>query len=237
MEKDAVAIHKFTQSNILKLRPLRFNISGVSTTPFSGEKYVLFSGSGGLLFRELDMLEKCAHELNKLMGDTKLIYRPHPTTISNYSEFRKEFSIMFSDFKNVELDSSINESSAQDWYSLVDLHRVDLLIKNCEFVITPHSTMLIEAHFNGKPAVALSSSILEDKDSSKHWYEYQHLVDYRKNPLLILVEEADFLKDALTRAIKLQSDPETIRNSCQNYISDSSLDFVKGLINIIEESE
>ena len=237
MAKEVVAIHKFTQTNIFKLKPLRFNFPAKSTNPFSGEKYVLFSGSGGLVFPELDMLEKCANELNKLLGDIKLIYRPHPSTISNYIEFRKEFSIRFKDFRNVEIDSSINEYSAQDWYSLADLHRVDHLIKNCEFVITPHSTMLIEAHFNGKPAVALSSSILENKDSPKHWYEYQHLVDYRKNPLLILVEDAGLLKEGLTRAIKLQSDPEIIRSSCQNYISDSSLDFIKELINIIEESE
>jgi hypothetical protein len=49
-----------------------------------------------------------------------------------------------------------------------------------------------------------------------------------------LVEDANDLKNALKKAIELQSHPQMIKDSCKNYISDDSTDFVQGLINIIE---
>jgi hypothetical protein len=234
MEKEAITIHKFVTTKIVKLTPLRFHLSSKYPIENFDSKYVVFSGSGGKVIGELDMLEKCAHEMKELSRHTKLIYRPHPITISNYVEFKQNFSRRFNAFENVELDLTISNKSAQEWYSLEDLRRVNYLLENCEFLVTPHSTMLIEAHFKGKPAVALSASILENSDESRNWNEYKHLVDYKRNPLLILVEDANDLKNALKKAIELQSHPQMIKDSCKNYISDDSTDFVQGLINIIE---
>jgi hypothetical protein len=241
MEKEARVIHSFNKTRIYQLTPLRFNYEAKINRHINASKYVLFAGSGGNTENEMELLKKCATIFQNYLTNVDLLYRPHPTTISNYSRFIQEFNSTFNGYINVKIDSSLNELSKNNWYSINDQKRVSDLIVNCEFLITPHSTMLLEANFRGKPAVALSYDILSTSESQSRerndWNEYQHLIDYRKNPYLILVENEGELARSIMSAIAMQDSSVQIKQSCKEFIVDNSSDFYGDIFKIIDKDQ
>jgi hypothetical protein len=122
--------------------------------------YILFAGCWPT-FDEIGVIEKLDSLIEKykniLPKNCKILYRPHPWG-ENYDKL-DQLNAM--NLNNLEIDPQMaKKSRPDDWTKRTDfqpeLDYYPLLLDKCEFVISPMSTILIEASMMNKKVLALA---------------------------------------------------------------------------------
>jgi hypothetical protein len=135
--------------------------------------YIFFAGSS-FAFDEIESLNRLSDYLdNNGFFNYRIIYRPHPYP-----------------WPKIEVDKNVNFTKycIQDaQLNLVDQSKVfNLLFASTDILITPFSTMLLEAAFHGKPTLCLGFN--SDLNPDFNWEN-----NSRKQPHLLFIEEENWV--------------------------------------------
>lgn len=183
----AERIHDFDKEKIFILGTPRFiqyfrNTKALpSPYPF---RFALFAGNA-IPFDEISTLKKIDQIIENSNQDIKIVYRPHP-----WRHPRRCFDTFFEyDFKNVILDTdarryykkeSDNFSPALSYYPK--------LLANCQYMICPLSTMLIEGLFFNKKVFVLTYDDgihFTNPKNAYRYYEHFQGIDNLENVIII----------------------------------------------------
>ena len=161
-----------------------------------GYKVLLFatSSKGSNDFLHLNWLDKAIEE-NQL-GKWKVIYRPHPYGIAA-SQAR---AILAADWSNVIVEASmvdfmkrLAEDRHQGLY-MAKYQRTHDLLSHVDAVVSPLSTIIIEAAVHGLPVMCFSPA---EEPGSKTWRANKRLMHFdeiKKSPLVVYATKyAEFL--------------------------------------------
>lgn len=158
------------------------------------KKIVLYAGSGSGSYetRYLKLLE--AYIEDGLLGDTHVIYRPHPWR-GGLAEGEKDFHSMR--WKNISMDPSMDDyyrkevKDSENSVFMVDYKISNRLLSLVDGVISPLSTMLVEALIKGKPVLAF----FPERHHGVHFgIDEVHFADFLKLPdVNVCLEEGGFL--------------------------------------------
>lgn len=160
---DAVTIHGMKDYRCFLLGCSRYEsyFSSNKTTKIFPFKYILFAGSTTAT-DEITPLKVCDEVLSRLKTkNIKIVYRPHPMRAKrvNFDYFEKN------EYKNVVIDPQLEESYYEDKktgresgaaQNFPDLNYYPSLLKNALFIVSPLSSMLVEAGIFDVPALVLA---------------------------------------------------------------------------------
>ena len=160
-EDQAVSIHDYPRDRIFRIGTPRFDpyfkeADRPKELPFK-ERYALFTGCN-LPFDEISTLKYLDWwiEENKIR-DFKILYRPHP-----WMQKRQSFNV-FIDYKHIVLDPQMREyywlnqfKPETKSYLFPALEYYPGLLKNCEFMISSLTTMIMEGALVDKPVLVLA---------------------------------------------------------------------------------
>lgn len=160
------------------------------------EKILLYAGSskGTNELRHLDFLDKAIE--SKEIPNCKIIYRPHPWGgggLNGNKIYKKSWNNISFENKSIKYLKDISNDIHYKFLSnYSDTHNT---LSNVDFVISPLSTIIIEAAMHGKPSLCF----LPNEDHAKHMNIEIHLIHFQ-----------DIFKSKLI--YKAYSDTELINN-------------------------
>ena len=223
MAIDAMEFHGISQNSIVELGSSRVDISNSrqAVSELNKKKpYVLFAGSGIQHIDEVEALLKVRISLNKAgLDNVNVIYRPHPWMLrGNSGGFDRRLDHM----AGIEIDSDIVANGEGSFYDPNSLTHLESLVRNCEFLVAGHSTVIVEALFHGKRVLALNGSTHKLFPYGDSWEIYRHTARIATNPHVFLCENLDSLDDALK---KLQSDSTQPTNFVPELLPNFEFDY------------
>ena len=150
-----------------------------------------------------------------------ILYRPHPWGLG----WKGGESIIKHKWKNIVIEQSMisylkNLSKGIKIKELKDPLLMHNILSNVDGIISPLSTVLLEAAIHGKPSICL----LPYEDKSNHFMhdvELTHFHDFFRSDLFIKVSKVKDLPSQLNNLIKL-----TNNNNIKNQLIDFSRYFV-----------
>ena len=188
-------------------------------------KIILYAGSSKETdeFSHLCLLESAIE--NGIITNCKIIYRPHPWGNGGYKGER----ILNYNWKHIHIDknmisylSNINQDNMQK-KSMPDYKHTQHLITSVDAVISPLSTILLEAMICGKPILCFLPS--EERKMAKHFdlslYQTHFKELYKIKDVLVANSKNDLINN-FNKLIRYIDDP----NISKKLISESKY-FVK----------
>lgn len=202
-------------------------------------KIILYAG-GSLGTNEFEHLKLIEKEIEKgKYGDTIIIYRPHPWGGGG----NRGDEIFNHSWNYVRIENSMRsylESISKEGYKLSfpDYSDTHVVLTYVDFVISPLSTILIEAAIHGKPIICFLP--MEDIQA-KHFqtvYSLPHFREFQNEKEVILASNRKELIqkiNLLFDKFKDVSFSKKLKKMSQKYVENHKLEFSKRIINFVEE--
>lgn len=162
------------------------------------KKIIVYAGAGNGSYetKYLRLLDKYVN--SKILSDCQILYRPHP--------WRGALGVGEKDFLSQKWDNIIMDPSMYDYYkneinnpkglpSLVDYEFSHKLLNLADAVISPLSTILIEAILNGKPILLFFPEGTDDNYKPANMNHFEELIQL--NEVNVCYKEEDFLQSCL----------------------------------------
>lgn len=139
------------------------------------KKYLLFAGAG-LPFIEPKVLSLLANTIRKFsQGNIKLLYRPHPESWLNHTS-----ESILEDVRDiVEMDPTLQK------YTNDDMSQYPVLFSAIDGLISPFSTMIVEAAFFNIPTLCVAF------DDPAHT-EFDWVLNAKTQPHLKIINDSDW---------------------------------------------
>ena len=202
-------------------------------------KIILYAG-GSLGTNEFEHLKLIEKEIEKgKYGNSIIIYRPHPWGGGgNHGE-----RIFKHKWKFVRIEKSMRsylESISKEGYKLSfpDYSDTHVVLSYVDFVISPLSTILIEAAIHGKPIMCFLP--MEDIQS-KHFqtvHSLPHFREFQNEEEVVLAcnrKELITKMNLLFKKFKNDKFSKKLRIMSQKYVENHELEFSKRIIKLVEE--
>lgn len=167
------------------------------------KNYFLFAGCG-VPFAEKELLKILDNMIIKHNLNIQIIYKKHPHAWPR----NNEENIDLTKLKNVEIYDFPND----------DFFIFPHLFQAIKGLITPYSTMMIDACFNNIPTFAVGYNSHQHRESD--WRQYTnniHLKSFKRNPLIVHCIEKDQIENLFLQFIEL-SNLKTIPKTYERYI-------------------
>jgi len=248
--EDAIQIQGMQKHQVYLLGSARYESYFVSSeervNPFPF-KYILFAGAT-VANDEITPLKKIDQLISKAgINDLKIIYRPHPWREKRncFDLFRKE------DYKNIILDPQIEakyynaknekkESVSANNYPELEYYKG--LLENAMFVISPMSSMTLEAALFNVPTLILAYDDGYHKVPTNLQAKYRHFEGGETIPGWYYVRKLETLVDEFNKIYQLYKadtrDKRTLepilRDSMQKYIILDSRSYAQRLSEAVE---
>jgi hypothetical protein len=228
MSRDAQVIHKIPPKSIINIGSSRI-FKPIPDQIQSNVPFILFAGSGNHLETEIELVKLAAALLDKY--DLFLLYRPHPYRhIDNnmIEELRK--------ITNLSIDPSWFKHEKSNFYSFDSLNSLLNQCKFAAFVISGHSTVLVEALYLGKYVISYSGTNSPFFENGDLWQGYHHLQELSNNPNIDhCVSISDFSKilEIASEKVRKNQLPLSTENTIQDIIPNFSDTYQERLINFI----
>jgi hypothetical protein len=178
-----------------------------------GVPRVLFAGSSRG-HPEVPYLEKIEQAIDDgRLPPMKVVYRPHPWRTSRPEE-KNFFDI---GFRHVEIDPKLAERFTRETINRTwtdkskttfkpDLEYYPVLLRSVDAVISPLSTLALEAALVGRPLLVMTAFAEPWMEGAAERFEYlQRLVHHV--PGVVKCDAPDTFVDALTAVMRLAADP------------------------------
>lgn len=238
----AVRIHRMPRQRVSEIGAPTFDMyhefdPRQSVSPHS-KPYVLFAGTAPP-FDELDALHRLDKLFTRIAPQLTIVYRPHPWREPRRSPDR--FSE--DDFDNVVLDRQIkadygasqrSSSVPQPAQALPELDYYPSLVGNAEFVISPLSTMLIEAGLLERRVLVLAYSDGIHPVSLDTYAQYDHLDGVANVTGFATARSRD---DLLTHAAEMVAEPKSeksIREQMRQWLYFDERTYADRLAEVVE---
>ncbi len=220
MRRIAVGFHKVPDAKVKNIGVPHYQIYFDSHNSNKGDTIqkpdraltILFAGAG-IPYDELTPLKAVDCQIGQaLPGNTKIIYRPHPKQHPRQceSDFKPQ------QYKNVILDSQwMRGKASPSIYDAMNYY-VELL-KKVDGVITPFSTLMVEAALCGKPSLILAFSDDVHEWTFENRIKEEHIRDLLEFPWMIFCLKKGNLMDDCRRFFEICQD-ESIRKKIQDDI-------------------
>ena len=204
------------------------------------DKKILLYAGGSLNtneFEDLILFEKAID--NGQIESLNVIYRPHPWGGKGYGRER----IYEHNWKNIKIESTMSnylKSLKEKGYHLTfpDYSNTHVLLSHVDYVISPLSTILIEAGIHGKPIMCFLP--LEDIEA-KHFQTVKslpHFKEFQENREVVLSKNRKELIDNIHLLIEKSRDPKfkvNIQKACEYYVSKHSESYDIRLLNLVNK--
>ncbi len=204
-------------------------------------KIILYAGGslGTNEFEHLKLLEKEIKNGN--LQNTFILYRPHPWGGGG----NKGEKIVRENWEFIKIESTMKNylnSIASEGYKLSfpDYSDTHVVLSYVDCVISPLSTILIEAAMHGKPIMCFLP--MEDLDA-KHFqsvHELPHFREFQTQPEVILAKNRLELINKIKLLFKKKEDPhfsEKILNMCKKFVSDFDISYSNRFVELLENYE
>lgn len=197
------------------------------------KKILLFAGTG-VPFDEMAVLKKIDGLIGtELPSDILVLYRTHP---KKHKSRKNEKDFTEYKFKNIVLDPE--NISGKKKIGKTSLDYYTNLLCSIDGLISPFSTMTLEAALCGKPCLAIAFS-----DDLHAWkFEYalsvEHLLPLQKFKWVSLCKSRNDLKKCLFRLIELIDEPgisEKIKKDIQYIVYFDDKTYSERLLSIVNE--
>jgi hypothetical protein len=186
-----------------------FRPAGAARMAATGEPRLLFAGNsrGHAEGKYLMLLEQAIDQgrLPKL----KVIFRPHPWRAPRPGE--KDFHDY--GFRHIELDAQLsghfgrgmNASQARPDYTFAPSMDYNArLLRTVRGVITPFSTLALEAALTGVPVLGLD--LFEEVWLTKALKQFEHLQRFQRAPGILICDDESRFIDGVARLLALSED-------------------------------
>ena len=202
-------------------------------------KTLLYAGSSKFAdeFTHLSNIDEAIKVGN--LPKIKVIYRPHPWGKCGYKGDRFKNHI----FENIIFDPNMKEYIYRDFTKdnskfLPNLKNTKDLLLNVDFVLSPLSTILLEAMMLGKIPICLMP---EDEIHAGHFHMVKkspHFDEILANKNVIVINGAEFLingiKKAYNDSLKINKSI-ILKKDSEFFISKFSKPFNKRLLDLVEK--
>ncbi|MDD5681324.1 MAG: hypothetical protein PHI59_08820, partial [Candidatus Omnitrophica bacterium] len=164
---------------------------------------LLFAGAG-IAYDELTPLKLIDKQISSISRKpVKIIYRPHPKQHPRKCGYKFKQS----EFKNVMLDSKqIGDTSGKSEYEPMEYYLE--LLNNVDGIITPFSTMLLEAAVCGKPSFVLAFSDGVHDWDFEHILEAEHISDLLRFDWVVFCRKKEELLGKFDEFLKIVETPD-----------------------------
>jgi hypothetical protein len=206
-----------------------------------GLKLLLYAGSSKGLneIQHLEMLESAIEQGD--LRDCFILYRPHPWRAQVEAE--KDFYLM--KWRHVILSPEMEDSyrlsreSKGSMVNLADYEDTHVTLSAVDAVISPLSTILLEAALHGKPIAAY----LPDEDLKKNLFLYTtanmvHFRDFFERVECLKCENPGDLVRDCRHLLQMAEKPgmkESLKKQCEYFVEPSSVPYVERLKQVIRE--
>ena len=202
-------------------------------------KTLLYAGSSKFAdeFAHLSKIDEAIKVGN--LPKINVIYRPHPWGNCGYKGYRFKKHT----FENIILDSTMKEYVSRDFTKdnskfLPNLKNTKDLLLKVDFVLSPLSTILLEAMILGKIPICLMP---EDEIQAKHFHMVKkspHFDEILENNEVIVIKGSEFLLDGVKKAyyesLKLNKS-KILKKDSEFFISKFSKPFNERLLDFVEK--
>lgn len=172
-----------------------------------GEQLVLFGGS----FRQFDetstlrLLERAI--ARGRLGPVRIVYRPHPWRAARKHEdsfFNDEWShVVFDpDMRDRYLREQTEAGYIKRNSPMFDMGYLSTLISACDAVISPMSTLLVEALILGKPIMAIAFGDGKHRYNPSVTAQTTHFAEMRASEALIWCDDSERLIKSCAQLLK-----------------------------------
>ena len=202
-------------------------------------KTLLYAGSSKFAdeFAHLLKIDKAIKVGN--LPEIKVIYRPHPWGQCGYKGYRFKNH----NFENIILDTNMKEYVFRDFKKdtskfLPNLENTKDLLLKVDFVLSPLSTILLEAMMLGKIPICLMP---EDEIQAEHFHMVKkspHFKEILENKEVIVINGSEFLIDGINKAYydsSKKNKSNILKKDSEFFISKFSKPFNKRLLDFIEK--
>lgn len=206
-----------------------------------GKKVLLYAGSSKGLneTRHLEILENAVEQGE--LRNCFILYRPHPWR--GKPEGEKDFYSL--NWKHVVLSPDMEDSYRRSLeekgkaINLADYEDTHVTLSAVDAVISPLSTILLEAALHGKPIAAY----LPDEDLKKNLFLFTvanlvHFKDFFSRVECLKCESPNRLVDDCRRLLEISEDPgigERLKRQCHYFVEPSDLPYAERLSRLIRE--
>ena len=205
----------------------------------SNSKTLLYAGSSKFA-DEFSHLFSIDDAISKgVLNNLKVIYRPHPWGGCGYegNRFKKH------KFQNVIYDQNMMSYISRDFEKdsskfLPDLESTKDLLDSVDIVLSPLSTILLEAIMLGKIPICLMT---EDEIQAKHFHMVKrspHFEEILLNKNVTVLDGKQFLIDGISRALKKASTKKIsneLKKDSEFFISKFSKPFNQRLLEFVDK--
>jgi hypothetical protein len=198
------------------------------------KKILLFAGTGAP-FDEMSILQ----EIDSLIGtalpsDTLVLYRPHP---KKHQARKNEKDFEEYQFKNITLDPENVDGKKKSGETTLEYYAN--LLYSIDGLISPLSTMTVEAALCGKPCLAIAFS--DDLHEWKFEYalSYEHLSPLQKFDRISLCKSRNNLKNCFIHLLKSIDEPdisEKIKKDIQFIVYSDDKSYSERLLDVVNEN-
>ena len=175
---------------------------------------ILYAGSsrGNDEFRHLIHLEKLCKNIAK---DLKILYRPHPwlgnvETVKQILQYKSK--IINIDNNMIDFMNQVISGGLKNFYS-TDYNHTHNILGAADIVISPLSTILIEALCHGKESLCLIPEEEDEGELAKIWKALPCFQEVIESPGIKTIERLKDLEIVLRKSYKNCKDEETYLNN------------------------
>ena len=169
----------------------------------------------------------------------KVIYRPHPWGSCGYKGYRFKNHT----FENIIFDSNMKEYIFRDFNKdnskfLPNLKNTKDLLLKVDFVLSPLSTILLEAMIVGKTPICFMP---EDEINAEHFHmvkNYPHFAEILENKEVIVINGSEYLIDSIKKAYAdsfKKNKSKILKKEAEYFISKFSKPFNERLLDFVEK--
>lgn len=219
--KFAEDIHGFPKNKVTSIGNIRLSIQRTYAIVPSNSRTILFAGGSLGFTREFDMLIGLARflETTQDFSDVIIKYLPHPKRYRLIEE--KFLNLMRANIKLVE--NRNREPESNSWL-LPKLEDYRSLFEECRMLVSPMSTMNLEALCLGLPSIAIDeeisdSGIIQRMNTNLVSELHDHLLELKKLSCVRFVNSAIELETAVLNVL-LEKTPvahQTKGCNCDSY--------------------
>lgn len=215
MERSAVA-QGISRKRIFKVGFPSFDLSrnSLSRVNINQTINILFAGAGAM-FDELGAIKIITSILAGMNIRTRLTYRPHPrgNKTMKFREIEKKTMM-------VEIKYAIPNARENEFMA------TKKLLRKCNAVITPASTMILEAGSHGVPSLCLAydDGVNDKVFPFSYAMESEHIKSVQRNPYIIFCRQKTDLNEKVNDFINLirkAFDPWEIRRSFSDVLENT----------------
>ena len=202
-------------------------------------KILLYAGSSKFAdeFEHLLKIDEAIKVGN--LPKIKVIYRPHPWGKCGHKGYRFKNHT----FENIVFDTNMKNYIFRDFTKdnlklLPNLENTKKLLLNVDFVLSPLSTILLEAMILGKIPICLMP---EDEIQAEHFHMVKkspHFEEILQNKEVVVINGSEFLIDGIKKSYEdsMKVDKSNIlKKDSEFFISKFSKPFKERLLDFVEE--